>query len=228
MTDIAADPAANGVTNAIPRSGGRGSIKAWRSARPAREGWCRVIADGGCRSTRTSQCRDLAEEMTGTKPNARLLELDLYFARRNEIHRMRRVAAPRDHDAGLECCARNKRMMSAMSLALKLSEQRHAGHHAPGYDEVTAINFVGESRGDDTDRQGDHDQSNEDGGGCNETSHEGNQNELAIADSTQRNDRPPHRVGNGAKFVGLRMALGQMHDARREQRSTYQDHEAAE
>jgi hypothetical protein len=45
---------------------------------------------------------------------------------------------------------------------LQLGEQGHAGDHAPSHDKVATVDLVGEGRGDDADRQRDHDQSNED------------------------------------------------------------------
>ena len=59
-------------------------------------------------------------------------------------------------------------------------------------------------------------------------SQHGDRHNIAIADGAERDDRPPHRIGDGAELVGLRVAFDQMHDAGGDERRTQQDHEAAE
>src|SRR5262249_13361474 len=53
-------------------------------------------------------------------------------------------------------------------------------------------------------------------------------NDVAVGDRDERDECPPHRVGNGAELVGLRMAFDHMHDAGGDERRPQQDHEAAE
>src|SRR6516165_9996714 len=53
-------------------------------------------------SARPPQRRDLAEEMTGAEPNALVLELDLHFSGRHEIHGMSGLAALGDNVASLD------------------------------------------------------------------------------------------------------------------------------
>jgi hypothetical protein len=93
---------------------------------------------------------------------------------------------------------------------------------------VATVDLVGEGGGDDADRQGDHDKSNEDRDRCDDASRHGHRNDIAVTDRPKRDDGPPHRVGNGAEFVGLCMTLDQVHDACGQQRCTQQNHEAAE
>ena len=52
--------------------------------------------------------------------------------------------------------ARNSRMMSAISVALRVREQRHPRQHAPGHDEIAPPHLVGKGGRDDRDRQRDH------------------------------------------------------------------------
>jgi hypothetical protein len=47
---------------------------------------CSRDGSNGRGSSRSAQRRNLAEEMTGTEPNALVLELDLHFSGRDEIH----------------------------------------------------------------------------------------------------------------------------------------------
>ena len=60
--------------------------------------------DGGDRrgTTRASQRRNLSKEVAGTQADALMLQLDLHLAGGYEIHRMRRLAAPRQHLTGLD------------------------------------------------------------------------------------------------------------------------------
>src|SRR6476646_8553021 len=99
--DIAPDPTAYDLANAL------------RNARLAIHKGVEVVGvqhqqtrprDSGNRprAPGPAQRRDLAEEMAGTKPNALALELDLHFARRDEVHRMCRVATPCDNHSGLD------------------------------------------------------------------------------------------------------------------------------
>ncbi len=52
--------------------------------------------------------------------------------------------------------------------------------------------------------------------------------DVAVADGAQRDDRPPHRVRDGAELFGLGVALGEMDEGRGHQRRAEQDDEAAE
>jgi hypothetical protein len=176
---------------------------------------------------RAAQRRHLSKKMPSTEPNALVLELDLHFSGRDEIHGMRGLAAPGDDVAGLDLLRVQQPHDIGDIGCLKFCEQGHAGDHAPGDNKIATVDLVRERGRDDADRQGDHDQSNEDRNGRNDPQRR-HGNDVTIADRAQRDDRPPHRVGNGTEFVGLRMLLDHMHDARGQKRRTQQNHEAAE
>jgi len=72
--------------------------------------------------------------------------------------------------------------------------------------------------GDDADRQGDHDQADEDRNRYDDAPQHGHRNDIAVTDRAERDDGPPHRIGNGAELIGLCMTLDHMHDARSHQR----------
>ena len=111
---------------------------------------------------------------------------------------------------------------------VELGKQRHARDHAPGDDEVAAVDLLGESGGDDADRQRDHDEAADDGAGGDQLAERGDRHHVAIADGAERDDRPPQRLGNGAELVGLHVALGEMHERGGDQRDAERDHQAAE
>ena len=67
---------------------------------------CSREGNNGRGSARPTQHRDLAEEMTGAEPNAFVLELNLHFSGRDEIHGMSGFAALGDDVAGLELLLR--------------------------------------------------------------------------------------------------------------------------
>ena len=119
-------------------------------------------------------------------------------------------------------------MMSAISVA---SSSANNGTRAT-IPQVTTKSrrWISSANGgcDNADGQGDHDQADEDRDRGDDASQRGHRNDVAIADRAQRDDCPPHRVGNGAEFLGLRMAFDHMHDAGGDERRPYQDHEAAE
>jgi hypothetical protein len=48
----------------------------------------------------------------------------------------------------------------------------------------------------------------------------GHRNDVAVANRAQRDDGPPHRIGNGAELIGLRMTFDHVHDACSDQRRT--------
>src|SRR5215470_6569675 len=74
-------------------------------------------------SARAAQRRDLAEEMTGAEPNALVLELDLHFASRDEIHGMSGLAALGDDVSGLDLLGAQEPHDVGDIGGLKLGEQ---------------------------------------------------------------------------------------------------------
>ena len=166
--------------------------------------------------------------MTGAEPNALLLELDFHFSFRDEIHGMGELAASGDHVTGFDLLRVQQPHDVGDFGCLEFREQGHAGDHSPGDDEVATMDFLGERGCDNADGQRDHDQADEDRDRGDDASQRGHRNDVAIADRAQRDDCPPHRVGNGAEFVGLRAAFDHMHDAGDDERRPYQNHETTE
>jgi hypothetical protein len=179
---------------------------------------CSHEGGNGRGSARPPQYRDFTEEMTGAEPNALVLELDLHFSGRDEIHGMSALAALGDNVSSLDLLRAQKPHDVGDIRCLKFGEQGYARDHTPSDDKVATMDLVGEGRGDDADRQGDHNQSDEDRNRCDDASQHGHRNDIAITDSAERDDGPPHRIGNGAEFIGLRVAFDHVHDACGEQR----------
>ena len=117
--------------------------------------------------------------------------------------------------------------MSATSLALR-PEKSGTRNHRPGNDEVAAMDFLGERRGDDADRQRHNDQAGEYRYRGDKTARPGNRNDVAVADRSEGHDRPPHGVRNRSKLVRLNAALDEMHRGCGEQRKTEQYGQAAD
>jgi hypothetical protein len=92
---------------------------------------------------------------------------------------------------------------------------------------VAPMDLVGECGRNDADRQRHHDQAGDNRCSGDQLSQVGDRDHVAVADGAQRPDGPPHRTRDGAEFVGLRLALDQMHGGRRDQRRAEQDDEAA-
>ena len=169
-----------------------------------------------------------SEEMPDPEPNAPGPELDLDFACGDEIHRMRDVPAPHDRVAGLDGLRAHQAHDVGDFPGVELGEQRHAGDHAPGDHEVAPVDLLGERSGDDADRQRDHDQPAEDRHAGDEAAQGRGRHHVAVADGAERDDRPPHRVRDGAELVGLRVLLDEVHRGGGDQGGAEQDDEAAE
>ena len=180
------------------------------------------------RAMRAAQHRHLAEELPGAQPQPLLLERHLDLAGGDEIHRMRRVAGAHDRLAGLRHLRAQQFHDVGDFRGVELGEQRHPRDHPPGDDEVAAVNLLGEGGGDDADRQRDHDQAGKDCAGGYQLAERGDRHDVAIADGADGDDRPPQGVGNGAEFVGLHLAFGEMHQRRGNQRGAQRHHQAAE
>src|SRR5450830_1057368 len=141
---------------------------------------------------------------------------------------MRRVALAHDY---LVCLRqlRAQQLHDVGDLAgVEFGEQRHARDHAPGHNEIAAVDLLREGGGDDADRKRHHDQAEEDGAGGDQLAECGHRHHVAVADGAKGDDRPPQRVGNGAELVRLHFALGQMHQGGGDQRGAERDHQAAE
>ena len=111
---------------------------------------------------------------------------------------------------------------------VELGEQRHPRDHAPGDDEIAAVDLLGKGVGDDADRQRDHDQAEEDGAGGDDLAERGDRHHVAVADGADGHHRPPQRLGDGAELVRLHVAFGEMHQRGGDQRRPHGDHQAAE
>ena len=104
-------------------------------------------------------------------------------------------------------CARNSRMMSDISVAPEMREQRHPRQHAPGDDEIAPPHLVGKGGGDDRHRQRDHHEAADDGEHRDQLAERRDRDHVAITDGAERHDRPPHRLRDGAELVGLDLVL---------------------
>src|SRR5439155_4530510 len=88
---------------------------------------------------RAMQRRHLTEEMPGAQPNALVLELDLHFSGRDEIHGMTGLAALGDNVARLDLLRAQQPHDVGDLRRLKFREQWHARDHAPSDDEVAPV-----------------------------------------------------------------------------------------
>src|SRR5215469_16691583 len=163
------------------------------------------------RAAGSAQYRDLAEEMPCAETKPLLRQIDLDLAGRDEIHGMRQLSATSNYSAGLDRLRAQEPHDVGDLTRVKVLEQRHAGHHAPRHHELTAVNFARESSGHDAYRQRNHDESSTDRHCGNHASKRCDRNNVTVTDRSERDDRPPHRVWDGAEFIGLRPTLGHMH-----------------
>ena len=155
----------------------------------------------------TVQQRDFAEERAVRKPHPLARQVDLDLARGDEIHRRGRIAAPHQHFACLDGL-RPQQPHDVDDLGgAEMREQRHPRQHGPGDDEITPPHFIGECARDDRDRQRDHRKADDDGKYRHDLAERRHRHHVAIADRAERDDRPPHRLRNGAELVGLDVAL---------------------
>ncbi len=81
---------------------------------------------------------------------------------------MRAFATPRNHRAGLDLLGSQQPHDVCNFPRIELGEQGDTRHHAPGNDEIAPMDFIGEGRRDDTDRQRDDNQTRDDRNGSNE------------------------------------------------------------
>src|SRR5262249_17687925 len=81
---------------------GSRSMRTCRSWGIEHEQACSRERGTGRGSARPPQRRDFAEEMTGAEPDALVLELDLHFSSRDEVHGMSGLAALGDDVSGLD------------------------------------------------------------------------------------------------------------------------------
>ena len=109
-----------------------------------------------------------------------------------------------------------------------MREQRHPRQHGPGDDEIAPPHFVGECARDDRDRQRDHRKADDDGKYRYDLAERRHRHHVAIADRAKRDDRPPHRLRNGAELVGLNIALDRIEQRGEQQHRAGQDHDATE
>src|SRR5262249_29975907 len=91
--------------------------------------------------------------MTGAEPDALVLELDLHFSSRDEVHGMSRLAALGDDVSGLDLLRAQEPHDVGDIRRLQFREQGHARDHAPSDNKVATVDLVGEGGSDDADRQ---------------------------------------------------------------------------
>ena len=111
---------------------------------------------------------------------------------------------------------------------IQLGKERHPRNHAPGDDKIAAMNLFGKGGGDDADWQRHHDEAGEDRPGRDQLAERGHRNHVAIADRADGDDRPPQRFRDRAKFLGLDLALREMHQRGGNERAAKRDHQASE
>ena len=112
-----------------------------------------MISPHGRGAPRPAKDRDLAEEVPD--PERRLLsavELDRDLAGGDEIHRLRSIAAADDDVAGIRRLRPQQPHDLGDRRGVEPVEQRHPRHHAPGHDEIPAMNLFREGGRDDADR----------------------------------------------------------------------------
>ena len=111
-------------------------------------------------------------------------------------------------------CDRNSRMIAATSSAVRSA---NSGTRAI-IPQVTTKSrrWITSENGvrDDADRQRDHGEAEERRRGRQDLAQRRDRHDVAIAHRGQRDDRPPHRIRDGAELVGLGVALHEcMRDA---------------
>ena len=89
------------------------------------------------------------------------------------------------------------------------------------------MHFVGKRRRHDAHRERHHQQADEDRQSGYQPPRHRDRHGVAIADRSERYDRPPHGVGDGAELVRLRGGFGNMHERCRDQRRAAKNHKAA-
>ena len=109
-----------------------------------------------------------------------------------------------------------------------MREQRHPRQHPPGHHEIAPPYLVGKGGGNDRHRQRDHRQAADDGEYRHQLAQWRDRNDVAIADCAERHDRPPHRLRNGAEFLGLHVVFDGIKQRGEHQHRARQNHEAAE
>ena len=150
------------------------------------------------------------------------------LAAADEIHRPAGIASGHDRGAGLEE-PRVEQLGDFGDLGrVKRREQRHARHHAPGDDEFVTRRFLAEAGGEDGDGKREHAEPEQHDDAAEHLAPGRDRHDVAIADGGQRRQGPPGGSGNGAEFVGLRLALEEIDDGGREQHQHHHEEERTE
>ncbi len=183
----------------------------------------------GGRSPGVLEHRHFAEKLTRTERHIlAVLQHDFDAAGSDEVDGMCGFAFADDHLPGLGKLRAQQLHDVGNAGGVELGEQRHLGNHAPRHDEVAPMNLFGKCVGDDANRQRDQHDAEKNSACGDHLAERRHRHDVAVANGAQRDDRPPHRIRDGAEFVGLHFAFSEMHQRCDHKRRARRHHQTAE